>query len=187
MSDETKTDEQTELGGTEAERPPQAGIRFSLSEAKARLKSMRVLGALQDDEGPLSRLKLVLSLGLTTDEAEQLPEVGPAVVELVKLGTTLPDKAKNSFRVALGREFAGAKYTLKTKAKANSKVGRRVNFNGTVKGTPVVSVVKGEPTLQLQLEAVVRNDDVEKLTAFLEDHPLMTVEPPQQELDLGVE
>lgn len=176
MSDETKNEDQGELTGTEAERPAQAGIRFSLSEAKARLKSLRVVGALQDDEGSLSRLKLVIDLGLTPDEAEQLPEVGAAVVELIKLGTTLPEKAKNTFKVALGREFAGAKYTVRAAKK-------RVEFNGTIKGTPVVSVVKGAATLKLQLEAVVRNADVEVLTLFLEEAPVLTVEPPQQEFD----
>lgn len=170
--------EQGELPGSNDERPAIAGLRFSLAEAAATLKGLTVLGKLQDDEGPLLRVKLQLHVALGDTEVDMLPEISDAVDALMSVGVDLPSKAKNQFSLSLGREFAGAKYTI-------SGTPGRVSFNGQVDGNPSVKVVKGKASLVLRLIGVVRDGDFKALTAYLNDKPKLTVEPPQQELDFA--
>jgi len=168
--------DQANVEGT-TERPAAAGIRFSLSEAKGRLKPYRVLQHLHDDEGHLAKFSLPIDVELTSDEAAQLPEVGPSVLESMKVGTTIPEAAKNTFTHGIGREFAGAKYRLAGKP-------GRIEFNGMIDGRPTVKVVKGIATLSVKLVATMRFADFETLTRYLSEPAKLTVEPPQQELDL---
>lgn len=175
---ESKTDgNQTELAGTNDERPAAvAGVRFSLAEAKATLKRLQVKGKLQDEHGDLLKIAASIHVELGPEEIDLLPEVAPVVGALVELGQKLPGKVKNQFALSVGRDFAGALFTLRGKPGP-------VAFNATVEGAPAVRVVKGAASLVLKLEGVVRDGDFKALCKYLNDRPTLTVEPPQQELD----
>lgn len=178
MTAKAKTKEQHMLTamGLPLVPPATQAIRFILSQAPATLQGLSVVRKLRDDEGPLMRVKITLSVQLDDSDIRILPDVAEAVAQLVVSGSVLPKETKNQFVLSLGREFAGALYTL-------SGTAGRIKLNAQVDGTPRVKVQGGHATLIIRLLGVVRETEFRTLVSYLAEKPFLTVEPPQQEFD----
>lgn len=168
--------ETPELPGTETEERAKEVVRLEFAEATAKVKPYKTLAQVADDEGAWLKLDIPLELELTPEEARQLPEVGTAVGELLVVGNKLPKTAKNTFKLAITREFASAKYSVHGKA-------GRIDWNGEVRNNPSVKVVGGKASLVFTVRATVREAVEQTLRRYLSEPCRITVQAPQQELD----
>jgi len=160
-----------------ADVPTQVDSSFGLSfqDCQARVKSLNIKRAYATEADSQERVDVTLALDITPDDGSGIP-AKDGIKALVAESAAIVE-GKSDMKLSLRRNYQDAEWNFSDSIRNFTTVAQ-----GSIKGTPTASIVKGKLTIRVLLELSIEPADVINLAWCLKGQVLVTTKPTQQNL-----